>query len=267
MSRRANRTSAALNRSSPEPLHRQLATLLESAIRSGVLKPGDRLPSEAALTKRYGVSRITLRQAVGALVEKQILVRKQGKGTFVTRPTVQHDLRRLHGLLGSLFSQAEGATAQLLRYELRRPPADIADLFRLPDDAKALALARLYLIDGRPVAVTDTWLVPEIAAVPRVKAELISTEDMLAATGIRIASTRVAIRAVAAGARLGRLLKTSARTPLLEFDRKVFGSDGAAKQIGHIWLCSERYQLVSSTQSAGTMEGLFDLSNVQEGTS
>ena len=266
MTRRANR-AAALNRSSPEPLHRQLATLLESVIRSGVLNTGDRLPSEAALMKRYGVSRITLRQAVGALVDKQILLRKQGKGTFVTGPTVRHDLKRLHGLLGSLFSQAEGATARLLRYQLERPPSDIATQFRLPAGAKALAISRLYLIDDRPVAVTDSWLAPEVAAVPRVKAELISTEDMLASVGIRIGSTQVAIRAVAAGARLGRLLKTSPRAPVLEFDRKVFGSDGAAKQIGYIWFCSDRYQLVSSTNGSGAMEGLFDLHNVWEGTS
>ena len=121
----------ALSRSSPEPLYRQLAGHLENEIRSGRLKPGDRLEAEGLLTRRFQVSRITLRQAVAELVRKQLLVRKQGKGTFVTAPAVQHDLRRSHGLLGSLFSQANGASARLLRYELRVPPAEIAALLNL----------------------------------------------------------------------------------------------------------------------------------------
>jgi GntR family transcriptional regulator len=255
-----------LNRSSPEPLHRQLAALLENAIRGGALKPGARLDAEPVLMQRYGVSRITLRQAVGALVAKQILLRKQGKGTFVTAPAVRHDLGRLHGLLGSLFAQAEGASARLLRYELRRPPADVAESFSLRANEKALWIERLYLIGAGPVAVTDTWLVAEVAAVPRQKAELISTEDMLGAVGIKIASTQVAIRAVAAGAKVGRLLKVPARAPLLEFSRTVFGAVGA-KQVGRVWFCSDRYQL-SATQSAAGMEGgiesVFDLRNVRE---
>lgn len=257
-----NKTSPALSRSSAEPLHRQLERFLEEAIREGALKPGDRLESEDALTKRYGVSRITLRQAVGALVAKHLLVRKQGKGTFVTEPTVRHDLRRLNGLLGTLFSQADGASARLLRYDLKIPPADVAALLHLKSGVKAVSFERLYLVDGKPVAVTQSWLAPEVASIPRTKAELISTEDMMIAVGIRIASTQVAIRAAAAGARVGGLLKMSARSPVLEVSRSSFASDGAAKQVGHIWFRSDRYHLVCSTQNAGAMEGLFDLRNV-----
>ena len=191
MRARADQSPAALSRSSPEPLYRQLAGVLERTIRSGGLKPGDRLDSETVLTARYGVSRITLRQAVQSLVRKQILVRKQGKGTFVTAPAVRHDLKRLHGLLGSLFSQAEGASARLLRYELRVPSSEISDALGTRPREKALYLERLYLIDSTPVAMTEAWLVPAVAALPRAKAELISTEDMMLAVGIRIASTEV----------------------------------------------------------------------------
>ena len=91
-----------LSRSSPEALYRQLAWHLEAEILSGRLKPGDRIDSESQLSDRFAISRITVRQAIEELVRKQIVVRKQGKGTFVTQPTVKHDLRRLHGLLGSL---------------------------------------------------------------------------------------------------------------------------------------------------------------------
>ncbi len=264
MGTRAEQSPAVLSRSSPEPLYRQLAGVLESAIRGGALKPGDRLDSESVLTTHYGVSRITLRQAVEALVRKQLLVRKQGKGTFVTAPAVRHDLKRLHGLLGSLFSQAEGASARLLRYELRVPPSDIAEVLGTRPRERTLFLERLYLIDSRPVAMTEAWLVPAVAALPRAKAELISTEDMMHAVGIRIASTEVSVRAEAAGAGLGRLLKLSPRAPVLGLRRRAMSADGAAMEVGRVWFCSDRYELFCSTQSVAVSEGLFDIRNVAE---
>jgi GntR family transcriptional regulator len=253
----------ALSRSSPEPLYRQLAQQLEADIRRGRLKPGDRLESEGLLSDRFAVSRITVRQAVEELVRKQIIVRKQGKGTFVTQPAVKHDLRRLHGLLGSLFSQAEAASTKLLRYELRVPPRDIADVLALEPGTAALALDRLYLIGGRPVALAQAWLVPAVAALPRAKADLISTEDMMRETGIRVASSQVSIRAEAAGAAVGRLLRTSTRAPVLVLRRRAIGADGSVKEASRVWFRSDAYELMCTTENSGT-ENLFDIRNVEE---
>jgi GntR family transcriptional regulator len=251
-----------LSRSSPEPLYRQLSEHLERAIRSGRFKPGDRLDSEGVLAGRFAVSRITLRQAVDELVRKRLLVRKQGKGTFVTAPAVRHDLRRLHGLLGSLFSQSDAASTKLLRYELAPPPADIAALLNLRKGRKALAHDRLYLIASRPAAFGQSWLVPDVAALPRVKADLLSTEDMMREVGIRVASSQVAIRAEAAGAKIGKLLKLPARAPVLVLHRKSVGDDGVIKETNRIWFRSDSYELICSTQNTNPMQSLFDIRDV-----
>jgi GntR family transcriptional regulator len=260
----AIRQKPPLHRSSPEPLYRQLAEHLETAIRSGQLKHGDRLESESLLSERFAVSRITVRQAIEELVRKQIVVRKQGKGTFVTQPTVKHDLRRLHGLLASLFSQAETASTKLLRYEQAAAPREITELLGLRAGQKALALDRLYLIGGRPVALAQAWLTPEIAGMPRAKADLISTEDMMQAAGIPVAGSQVSIRAEAAGTTVGRLLKLSARTPVLVLRRKAIGTDGSVKEASHVWFCSDAYELVCATDSLGPAENFFDIRNVEE---
>jgi GntR family transcriptional regulator len=254
----------SLSRSSPEPLYRQLAQHLETAIRSGRLKQGDRLESESLLSERFAVSRITVRQAVEELVRKQIVVRKQGKGTFVTQPTVKHDLRRLHGLLGSLFSQAESASTRLLRYELAAAPAEIAELLGIRTGRRALRLDRLFQIGGRSIALAQVWLAPEIAALPRAKADLISTEDMMHAAGIRITSSQVSIRAEAAGTTVGRLLKVSARTPVLVLRRTATGADGLVKEAGCVWFCSDAYEFVCNSDSPGPVENIFDIRNVEE---
>ena len=250
-----------LSRSSPEPLYRQLAGRLEAAIAGGRLKPGDRLDSEGTLSERFAVSRITVRQAIEELTRKQLVVRKQGKGTFVTQPAVKHDLKRLHGLLGSLFAQSDAASAELLRYELATPPPNIAQLLGLRRAQAALGLDRLYLIGGRPVAFAQGWLAPEVAALPRAKADLISTEDMMRAVGIRIVTSQVSLRAEAAGTTVGRLLGLPARAPVLVLRRNAIGADGLAKEVSRVWFCSDAYELVCTERPAS--ENVFDIRNVQ----
>jgi GntR family transcriptional regulator len=215
------------------------------------------------LASRYAVSRITLRQAVDELVRKQLVIRKQGKGTFVTVTVVKHDLRRMHGLLGSLFAQSDAAGAKLLRYELAAPPLDVGELLNLRPRHKALALERLYLIAGKPVGFGQCWLLPEVAALPRMKAELMSTEDMMHEAGIRVVSSQVAIRAEAAGARIGKVLRLPARAPVLALHRKTLGDDGAVKEADRIWFRSDSYELICSARSS-PMQGLFDIRNVGE---
>jgi GntR family transcriptional regulator len=245
-----------------DTIYRQLAGHLENEIRSGMLKPGDQLESEALLTQRFQVSRITLRQAVAELVRKQLLVRKQGKGTFVTAPAVRHDLRCSHGLLGSLFSQAQGASARLLRYELQVPPADIAALVGLRQDRPALRLDRLYVIGGRPVASAQAWLFTEVGMLARTTAKLMSTEDMMRQVGIVIASSEVTMRAEAAGAAVGRALNIFPRAPVLVLRCRARGDDNVIKEAGCVWFCSDAYEFVCSTGRLARTEGPFDIRNV-----
>lgn len=258
----------ALHRSSPEPLYRQLAARIDADIRDGALKPGDQLDSELLLTQRYGVSRITVRQAIEALVQKHVLVRKQGKGTFVTRPPVRHDLRRPHGLFDSLFSQAPNARTQLLRYELAAPPAAAMEAMRLSPGDKALALDRLYLIGNRPIGLAQVWLDPVIAAIPRIRAAAIPTAEMLRESGIVIARSEISIRAETAGATTAKLLKISPRAAVLVHRRRCLGEDGTAKEIARLSVCSDSYEFVASTErlrpsGISPLESLFDVRSVE----
>lgn len=258
-----------LSRSSPDPLYRQLAERLAGDIASGRLKPGDQLDSEERLTQRFQVSRITVRQAIEELTRRQVLVRKQGKGTFVTRPPVRHDLQRLHGLFDSLFSQAAGARAELLRFELAVPPAGVADVMHLAPGEMALALDRLYRVGDKPIGLAQDWLDPSIARIPRARAETISTEEMMRVAGIVVDYAEITIRAETAGAALGRRLRISPRAAVLVHRRQSIGLDGAVKEIARISVCSESYEFVGSTRrlapsGRSPMESLFDIRTVKE---
>ena len=73
----------------PEPLYSVIASQAEELITSGRWQEGHRLPPERELCKDFGVSRATLRQALGELEERGLITRHQGRGTFVSRPRVQ----------------------------------------------------------------------------------------------------------------------------------------------------------------------------------
>lgn len=253
-----------LQRSSPDPLYQQLAAYLEGEVRGGRLKSGDRIEAEDALSARFKVSRITVRQAVSALVKKDILVRKQGKGTFVTSPAVRHDLRHLHGLVGTLFAQARDANTRLLRYELRVPPAEISQAMGLAAGETALFLSKIYLTDARPVAFAEDWLAPAVASISRAKASLISTEDMMRQVGIVVVRSDTSIRAKAAGATIARHLQISPRAPLLMLRRRAIGQDDLVKEIGRLCFCSEHYEFFFSTSDADASGRMLNIRNVEQ---
>ena len=75
-----------LNPDSSVPLYQQLCNLLTDQIHKGVLKPGDKIPSELQLSEMYGISRITVRSAITQMVDEGLLMKRHGKGTYVTIP-------------------------------------------------------------------------------------------------------------------------------------------------------------------------------------
>ena len=89
------------------PLYEQLKVALKEDIRNKIYKPGDRMPSEIELEKQYSVSRITVRRAIKELCEENILIRKQGKGTFVLD---KDNYRRIDSTVGGFHEalEAEG---------------------------------------------------------------------------------------------------------------------------------------------------------------
>ena len=202
-----------------------------------------------------------MRQAIEELARKQIVVRKQGKGTFVTaagreaRPAPAARPARLAVL--AVRRREHGTAALRTRHAAARHCRGAEPATR---DSRRSALDRLYLIGGRPVALAQAWLAPEVAALPRAKAELISTEDMMRAAGIRIATSQVSIRAEAAGTVVGRLLALPARAPVLVLRRNALSTDGVAKEASRVWFCSDAYELVCTERS---VENVFRHSSVR----
>jgi GntR family transcriptional regulator len=139
------------------PLYAQLREALRHDIRERGLRPGDRLPTEAQLEAQYGVSRATIRQAVGDLELEGVLRRVQGKGTFVATPKIQH-VPVLTSFSELLRSQGYEPSHRLLESSVVPAPDEVAQGLAIEVEAPCRYLWRLFAADGEPVGVSQTWL-------------------------------------------------------------------------------------------------------------
>lgn len=139
------------------PLYVQLMEELETSIRNGVYKPGDKIMTEAEMAKEYGVSLITVRKTVGSLMEKGLVVRKQGKGTFVTKPKYSRNMKKLQSFTEMCEQMGVKPGAQVLENRLIMADKKVADRLGIEPGSNVVYISRLRLADGEPVQVEKSY--------------------------------------------------------------------------------------------------------------
>ena len=206
-------------------MHRQLAQHLRDAITTGVYKQGDRIATEQELSQTYGVSRITARQAVIQLVSESLLVRRQGKGTFVTARPVKHDLVELHGFFDELVARGVNPEIQLLEFSKQAAPARVSE--KLQSDNKQVTYwKRLYCRNGEPFAVAWVYLAPQLVGVTRALAEKHTSYHIIESLRqLKIAHADISIRAQLSDTKTRKLLRMPPGTPLIALERVSYLAD------------------------------------------
>ena len=140
---------------------------LRSQIEGGVYKPGDKLPSEKSLTKKYGHSRLTIRRALQKLADEGFIIAEQGRGTFVIsrKPISQRRLGNLPSFTQQLKGSGFNPESRLLCKEFI--PAGkvekwIAEAFHVKEGENLVHIRRLRLGDGEPLAIQSVYLLPAL---------------------------------------------------------------------------------------------------------
>lgn len=145
----AQKLVTGIDRNSYEPAYAQLVRILLSQIAAGVFRPGDRLPSEAQLCERYGVSPMTVRRVINILADKGVVIAEQGRGTFV-KPlelgTATFDLNRLQ----QLFRKGR-STVKLLEARITLATERTADKLAIQAGDRSVFIRRLIFQDEKPM--------------------------------------------------------------------------------------------------------------------
>lgn len=238
----ANAKVIPLSRDSHVAMYRQLAHRLREAIAGGTYQDGSRLPTEPQLIRRYGVSRITARQAVDALVREGLVVRQQGKGTFVSGPIVHHDLLALRGIYDELVAHGLDPKTRLLGFGHGMPPAPVAA--RLGTGRrKLLRWERLYQLGGKPFAVSRVHLHADGTRIGRAEVETHPTYSILEKLmGRRVGSADVSISYLAAPADVAKVLRLRKGAPLLALERVSYDTKGTPLEHSLYFARAESYK-------------------------
>ena len=148
-----------IDRNSPVPFYYQLRQILEAEIASGRIDPGDRLPSEAELCDRYGVSRTVVRQTLSDLENESLIVRFKGRGSFVAGPKTSELLvQSLTSLHEDVRARGQDLETRVLRLETEPVSPYVADILKLAPGAKIVLLERLRIVDAVPLQLTTAYL-------------------------------------------------------------------------------------------------------------
>ncbi|MDI6894690.1 MAG: GntR family transcriptional regulator [Bacillota bacterium] len=145
------------DKNSVVPLYHQIKEGLREEIEAGLYQPGDLLPPEHELCKRYGVSRITVRQAVLDLAREGLVDRKRGKGTFVCQPKIQQDLLGFYDFTRQLEATGREQTVRVLSVERVESEA-VATWLGLPRDEPLVRIMRLRIVDDEPLILEKTFV-------------------------------------------------------------------------------------------------------------
>jgi GntR family transcriptional regulator len=138
-----------INKDRFEPAYAQLAAILRRQIAGGVYPPGEKIPSEPSISKQYGLSIMTVRQAIGVLMEQGLIERVRGSGTFV-KPITLTESRFDLDSIKEIFQDPERTRVKVLQIKLTRADAKTAEMLSLPQGERIIVIRRLLLRDDQP---------------------------------------------------------------------------------------------------------------------
>ena len=210
------------------PLYQQIKTLILRSLQAGEWKPGDMIPSEFDLAARFRVSQGTVRKAIDELATDNLLVRRQGKGTYVATHSEQHTQYRFLRLLpdtGDLDSQGPAAR-RIIECRRLRASAEVARQLALRTGDPILQVKRVLAFAGTPAILEDLWLPggPFKGLTLETLSEDKGPMYALFETqfGVRMVRATEKIKAVSADADAAQLLGVPEGHPLLSVERLAY---------------------------------------------
>ena len=232
-----------LSRTSKVPLYYQLYEILHEQIRDGVWQPEDMLPTDSELVERYKLSRATVRQAFELLVNQGRVYRRQGQGTFVSRPAFEQNINRIVSFWDDMQQRGLKPGTKVLSSEIILATEDVIDNLEVEPNQELASLVRLRLADDEPLSVEHSLLVLEYC--PGILDQDYanrSLRKMLADQfNVHLTNATQKIRALPATKYLAGLLNIDEAAPILHIDRISYTEEGTPIEYLRINLRGDRY--------------------------
>lgn len=227
-----------IDKSSPIPVYYQLKEDILKKIREGVWKVGQCIDSERELSENYGVSRMTIRQALGELVQEGILVREKGKGTFVCEPKVkQKDMMSFSEIIKRTGRTLE---TKVIEFNKIPTPEDLTDTFSFEEVYK---INRNRIVDGECIANEIVYIPSDYCGFINEEKLKGSLYKILEEFGYSVEYSESSIKAVIMDETSRKIFGVDEQVPLLQINGKTINSDGKVLFVEEATYRSDKYIL------------------------
>lgn len=207
------------------PLYQQIKALLLQSLDQGEWKPGESIPSEFDLAARFQVSQGTVRKAIDELAADNLLIRRQGKGTFVSTHNEAKVRYRFLRLTPDDGHQPT-SRSEIISCERVKAPPEIASLLSLRTVDTVITIQRVLSFDGKPTILDTIWLPAQVFKSLSSEAVMQNREPLYAwfegQFGVSMVRADESIRAVAASETSAQRLQVAVGTPLLQVERVAY---------------------------------------------
>lgn len=227
------------------PRYHRIAESLRDRIREGDLTPGTRLDNQRTLARSFGVTLMTLRQALELLERENLIARRHGLGTFVASPSIDYDILQLRRFAGDLSAQGEHVTTRMVGSRVAPADRRVTDALGLRPRGRAVAIERLRLVDGHPMSLQRSFL-PLALGEPVLQADLTVTpliQVLEFKLGVTIERARESVSAVRLGRREARELGCLAGVPAFESERVSYDAGGVPVVFDRVYIPGDRFRI------------------------
>lgn len=233
-----------LRRNAPTPLHTQICEALRQQIQSTKLQPGETFPSERELAERYGVSRMTVRQALHRLRQEGLIYHERGIGTFVSSRKIDVHTRNLGGFSDEMVSLGFKPSSRVLELKCEPANEEVARDLNLEPNEKVFHLERLRLADDEPMAFEITYLPAQIC--PELdKADLTKNslyQILVQNYSVQMHHAAESLEAAGATKFIAKQLEIKSGTPVLVVHRVVFSESNQPLESAYTTYRADRYR-------------------------
>jgi GntR family transcriptional regulator len=229
---------------SPVPLYTQVKENLRERILDGSYPAHARLPAESELSTIFGVSRITVRQALSDLQKEGVIFKIPGKGTFVAKPKAFQQLTQLEGFGEAMSRMGYEIYNQVTSHKIIVAPPHVAQQLKLPPGSEVTEIKRVRHLNREPVSLEVTYLPPDIGE--RLLREDLASRDIFLILendySIALGRADLQVDAILADETLAHALRVEQGSAVLRIERLTHRADGAPLDFEYLYFRGDAFQ-------------------------
>jgi GntR family transcriptional regulator, N-acetylglucosamine utilization regulator len=239
-------SSIRIDKDALTPIYRQIAEAIGSLLVSGVLPPGYALPTERVLCAQFGISRMTLRQAMSLLDREGLINSRRGVGTVVTHSRLIRQQQEVRSFSEEIRARGGRPESRLISLDLAIPTPSVRDFFELHEQQKVYEVQRVRLKDCEPLALEiarlPERLCPGLERFDLAKSSLYEVLEQ--SYGLRPETCNEEISAETPSSQQRKLLSLKARAAVLVVNRKTYMDDGRPLELTRSVFRGDRYSAI-----------------------